>query len=32
MDRMGGAAGMESEGIHGSKFWIELPGVGVSAV
>lgn len=27
MDRMGGKAGMESDGVQGSKFWIELPGV-----
>jgi signal transduction histidine kinase len=25
MDRMGGKAGMESDGVHGSKFWLELP-------
>ncbi len=31
MDRMGGSAGMESDGVNGSKFWIELPGVGTSS-
>ncbi|HWD18306.1 MAG TPA: ATP-binding protein [Verrucomicrobiae bacterium] len=25
MDRMEGKAGMESDGAHGSKFWLELP-------
>ena len=25
MDRMGGRAGMESDGVNGSKFWLELP-------
>jgi signal transduction histidine kinase len=25
MDRMGGKAGMESDGSNGSKFWLELP-------
>jgi len=31
MDRMGGSAGMESDGVHGSKFWIEAPGVSASS-
>ena len=25
MERMGGKVGLESDGIHGSKFWIQLP-------
>ncbi|HWD20687.1 MAG TPA: PAS domain S-box protein [Verrucomicrobiae bacterium] len=25
MERMGGQAGVESDGVHGSQFWIELP-------
>ena len=24
-ERMGGNAGVESDGIHGSRFWIQLP-------
>jgi len=27
VERMNGTVGMESDGIHGSKFWIQLPGV-----
>lgn len=27
MERMGGRAGMESDGVNGSRFWIELRGV-----
>jgi signal transduction histidine kinase len=25
LERMGGKAGLESDGVHGSKFWIQLP-------
>jgi signal transduction histidine kinase len=25
VERMGGKVGMESDGVHGSKFWIQLP-------
>lgn len=27
MDKMGGSVGLESDGMHGSSFWIELPSV-----
>jgi two-component system CheB/CheR fusion protein len=27
MERMGGQVGMESDGVHGSQFWIQLPAV-----
>lgn len=30
MERMGGTAGLQSDGIKGSRFWIELPGAPVS--
>lgn len=26
VEKMGGTVGMESDGVHGSSFWIELPG------